>query len=98
MRKFLVCAVKGKTVMNDKELSYMLAIAREGSIQKAADALGKNPSSLSRAVHRVEEELDIVLFRRTPAGLVPTDEGKVYLTAADEILEMYSSLTPSNAG
>ena len=78
--------------MNDKELSYMLAIAKEGSIQKAAAALGKNPSSLSRAVRRIEEELDITLFKRTPAGLVPTVEGDVYLTAADEILKMYGSL------
>ena len=57
--------------MNEKELRYMKYIAEAGSIQKAAVLLEKNPSSLSRAVHRVEEDMDIILFKRTPEGLRP---------------------------
>ena len=53
--------------MNEKELRYMKYIAEAGSIKKAAVLLEKNPSSLSRAVHRVEEDMDIILFKRTPA-------------------------------
>ena len=79
-------------VMNEKELRYMKCIADAGSIQKAAALLQKNPSSLSRAVHRVEEDLNIILFRRTPEGLRPTPEGEVYLQAAGEILIMYDGL------
>ena len=78
--------------MNEKELRYMKCIAEAGSIQKAAALLQKNPSSLSRAVHRVEETMDIMLFKRTPEGLRPTPEGEVYLQAADEILAMYDEL------
>ncbi len=78
--------------MNEKELRYMKCIAQEGSIQKAAAVLQKNPSSLSRAVHRVEEDMDIILFKRTPEGLRATLEGEVYLQAADEILAMYEKL------
>lgn len=78
--------------VNEKELRYMKCIAEAGSIQKASVLLQKNPSSLSRAVHRVEEDLDIVLFRRTPEGLRPTPEGEVYLQAAGEILSMYDEL------
>ena len=63
--------------MNEKELRYMKYIAEAGSIQKAAVLLQKNPSSLSRAVHRVEEDMDIILFKRTPEGLKPTPEGDV---------------------
>ena len=77
--------------MNEKELRYMKYIAEAGSIQKAAVLLEKNPSSLSRAVHRVEE-VDIILFKRTPEGLRPTPEGEVYLQAAGEILAMYDEL------
>ena len=79
-------------VMNEKELRYMKCIADAGSIQKAAALLQKNPSSLSRAVHRVEEDMNIILFRRTPEGLRPTAEGEVYLQAAGEILIMYDGL------
>lgn len=78
--------------MNEKELRYMKCIADAGSIQKAAALLQKNPSSLSRAVHRVEEDMKIILFRRTPEGLRPTPEGEVYLQAAGEILIMYDGL------
>lgn len=78
--------------MNEKELRYMKYIAEAGSIQKAAVLLQKNPSSLSRAVHRVEENMDIILFKRTPEGLRPTAEGEVYLQAAGEILAMYDEL------
>lgn len=78
--------------MNDKEFKYMLTIAETGSIRKAAAVLGKNASSLSRAVRRIEDELDIVLFKRTPMGLSPTPEGEVYLKAAKEITAMYESL------
>ena len=74
--------------MNEKELRYMKYIAEAGSIQKAAVLLQKNPSSLSRAVHRVEEDMDIILFKRTPEGLRPTAEGE----AAGEILAMYDEL------
>ncbi len=81
--------------MNEKELRYMKCIAESGSIQKAAMLLQKNPSSLSRAVHRVEEDMDIILFKRSPEGLKPTPEGEVYLQAADEILTLYEELKES---
>lgn len=43
--------------MTDKELKTIKTIAELGSIQKAAVQLQKNPSSISRMVHRVEEDL-----------------------------------------
>ena len=61
--------------MTDRELRTIKTIAETGSIQKAAVQLQKNPSSISRMVHRVEEDLDIVLFTRTPEGLKATAEG-----------------------
>lgn len=42
--------------MTDKELRTIGTIAEAGSIQKAAARLQKNPSSLSRMIHRVEED------------------------------------------
>lgn len=78
--------------MNEKEFHCMLVIAKAGSIQKAAGILEKNPSSLSRMIRRVEEKLDIILFRRTPSGLIPTPEGEVYLRAAEDILNLYNGL------
>lgn len=78
--------------MTDKELRTMTKIAEAGSIQKAAAQLQKNPSSLSRMVHRVEDDLDIILFTRTPEGLKATAEGEIYLKTAKKILELYEAL------
>ena len=78
--------------MTDKELRTIGTIAEAGSIQKAAARLQKNPSSLSRMVHRVEDDLDIILFTRTPEGLKPTAEGEIYLETARKILELYEGL------
>ena len=78
--------------MTDKELKTIKTIAELGSIQKAEVQLQKNPSSISRMVHRVEEDLDIVLFTRTPEGLKATAEGEIYLKTADEILKLYDAL------
>ena len=55
--------------MNEKEFRYMKCIAEAGSIQKAAVVLQKNPSSLSRAVHRVEEDMNIILFNSENDGV-----------------------------
>lgn len=78
--------------MTDKELRTIKTIAEAGSIEKAAARLQKNPSSLSRMVHRVEDDLDIILFTRTPEGLKPTAEGEIYLETARKILELYDGL------
>ena len=59
---------------------------------KSSGSASEESSSLSRAVHRVEEDMDIILFKRTPEGLRPTQEGELYLQAAGEILSMYDEL------
>ena len=74
--------------MTDKELRTIGTIAEAGSIQKAAARLQKNPSSLSRMIHRVEEDLDIILFTKTA-------EGEIYLKTAREILKLYEGLYSS---
>ena len=76
--------------MTDKELRTIGTIAEAGSIQKAAARLQKNPSSLSRMIHRVEEDLDIILFTKKP-----TAEGEIYLKTAREILKLYEGLYSS---
>lgn len=70
------------------------AIDRRGSFARAAEALGRAPSSLTYAVQQIEAELDVLLFDRsghrarfTPAGRVLLDEGRSLLRAADALTE-----------
>ncbi|MBR0664626.1 LysR family transcriptional regulator [Roseomonas hellenica] len=53
------------------------AAARHRSVTRAADELGVTPGAVSRQVRGLEEDLGLVLFSRGPAGLVPTEAGRV---------------------
>jgi DNA-binding transcriptional LysR family regulator len=57
-------------------LKYFLRIAEEGSITGAAASLGIAQPALSRQIRLLEEDLGVVLFRRTRRGVQLTDEGE----------------------
>lgn len=69
-------------VVRFSTLRYFNAVARLGSIRKAADRLHVAPSALSRQIAQLEHELDAVLFERSKSGL--------RLTAAGEVLARHS--------
>ncbi len=54
--------------MTLQQLQYVLTIAQEGSITKAAHVLYKSQPNISNAIHELEEELQIQIFKRTPKG------------------------------
>ena len=54
------------------------AVARCGSLQKAADELGVSPSAVSQQVGRTEKQIGRPLFQRTRDGLVPTEFGALF--------------------
>lgn len=68
------------------------AIARYGSFARAAQSLGKAPSSVTYSVRKLEEDLDVLLFDRrgphaalTPAGQALLEEGRHMLAALEDI-------------
>ena len=75
-------------------LAILDAIDRKGSFARAAEELGRAPSSLTYAVQQIEAELDALLFDRsghrarfTPAGRVLLDEGRGLLGAAQALAD-----------
>lgn len=56
--------------MNLKELNYIVTIADEGSISRAAEKLYMAQSSLSQFLFQYEAELGAKLFVRTHAASV----------------------------
>ncbi|RJG46052.1 LysR substrate-binding domain-containing protein [Mesorhizobium sp. DCY119] len=54
------------------------AVARCGSLIKAAEELGVSPSAVSQQINRTEKQLGRTLFERRPSGLVPTEFGAVF--------------------
>lgn len=75
--------------MDLKELNYIVTIAEEGSISRAAEKLYMAQSSLSQALQVYEAELGIPLFMRTSRGVRPTAAGDAFLSHARQILKHY---------
>jgi DNA-binding transcriptional LysR family regulator len=63
-------------------LSYVDAVARYGSIRKAADALNVASSALNRQVLDLETDLGAPLFERLPRGVRVTSAGEAFLVYA----------------
>ncbi|MGF1469610.1 MAG: LysR substrate-binding domain-containing protein [Sandaracinaceae bacterium] len=64
--------------MDVDTLETFLRVMREGSFAAVARARGVAPSSVSRAIAGLEEELGVRLFHRDTRRLVPTDAGAAY--------------------
>lgn len=75
--------------MELKELEYIVAVAEEGSISRAADRLYLAQSSLSQYLSRYETELGVKLFRRTSGGVRTTAAGDLFLRNARQMLLQY---------
>jgi len=60
-------------------LTYVDAVARHGSIRKAADALNVASSALNRQILDLEIDLGTALFERLPRGVRLTSAGEVFL-------------------
>ncbi|MEG3126064.1 LysR family transcriptional regulator [Sphingomonas sp. GB1N7] len=74
-------------------LRYALAAADTGSFSRAADTFGVKQSTLSKRVHYFEARLGLLLFQRSPRGVVPTSSGQRFLTMARRILDDVDALT-----
>lgn len=75
--------------MHLKELTYIVTLADEKSISRAADKLYMAQSSLSQFLQQYESELGIPLFIRTSRGIRPTDAGSLFIDNARTILAHY---------
>lgn len=79
--------------MNFTDLKYIIEIDKYASISLAAKKLYLAQSNLSRALKKIEKEFDIVIFERTPKGVITTRDGQRFLNHAKEILYQVNSLT-----
>ena len=59
-------------------LTYFLAVAETGLLHRAASQVGVSQPALTKAVRRVEAELGVTLFERTPNGMQLTRYGAAF--------------------
>jgi len=90
------------SLMNYKHLRYFQAVAHDGNLTRAAQALNLSQSALSTQIRTLEDRLGHMLFDRIGRQLVLTDAGRIALDYADAIFktgdEMVGVLAQSGTG
>ena len=68
-------------------LQIFVEVMRQGSFAGVARERNIDPSSVSRAIAGLEEELGVRLFQRTTRQLSPTEAGTVYFERIEPLVE-----------
>ena len=71
--------------MNLRDLTYIVAIAEHGNFTRAAEAVSVSQPALSSQVKKVERELGVPIFERSPRGIVLTEFGARAVEAARQV-------------
>lgn len=74
------------------QLQYAIVVAGETSLNEAAKKLFISQPSLSNAIHTLEEEIGIEIFRRSKSGITLTPEGTEFIGYARQVVEQYNLL------
>lgn len=71
--------------MNWNELRIFLNVARHGNLVNAARALKIDPTTVSRRISSLEDDLQQTLFERTGEGFALTAYGRTLMTHAEDM-------------
>ena len=72
-----------------RKLQYVLAVAHELHFGKAAERMHVDPSTLSRQIREVEEEVGIQIFFRKNHYVALTEEGSLFVLAIEQELARF---------
>ncbi|WP_320533701.1 LysR family transcriptional regulator [Robbsia andropogonis] len=64
--------------MNLADLRYFIAVAETGLLHRAASEVGMSQPALTKAIRRLEAQLHVPLFDRTPKGMRLTQFGTAF--------------------
>src|SRR5512145_400561 len=73
--------------ISTEELQAFTSVIDCGSITAAAEQLGQTTSGISRALARLEQKLATTLVNRTTRRIELTEEGKLFLGRARQIID-----------
>ena len=76
-----------------RDITYVLAVFREGGFSRAAEKLHISQPALSKAVRKVEQQLGIAIFFRQTMPLRLTPDGKRILECFEQIEQAYLRLS-----
>ncbi|TYS69778.1 LysR family transcriptional regulator [Sutcliffiella horikoshii] len=86
--------------MNLDQIKYILEVAKEKSLTRAANNLHVSTPAISKSISQLEKELGISIFHRSRQGTIPTSQGKKIIKSGLEILsimdDLHKQLTTEN--
>lgn len=83
---------KKREEISIRDVKYLILIQKWRSLSRAADHLSVTQTALTHAVRRVERQLGLKLFVRTPDGLRTTPESDKFLSQAVTIIAQWERL------
>lgn len=84
--------------MTFQQLKYVITVAETGTITEAANKLYVSQPSLTKAIHELEKEMNIVIFNRTNKGISLSREGDEFLGYARQVLDQAAILEDKYKG
>ncbi|MBQ8921983.1 MAG: LysR family transcriptional regulator [Oscillospiraceae bacterium] len=78
--------------MTLQQIHYILTIARQGSLNKAADELYLSQPALTSAIKELENELGFQIFLRSNRGVVLTNAGSDFLVYAKQLYQQFEMI------
>ena len=79
-------------MIDSQLLSYLIVFSETGSLLKSSEILHLSQPSLSKAMQKLEAELDLIIFDRTGNKITLNDDGKEILYYAKDIMMMINKL------
>ena len=80
------------------DLRFFLAVARAGTLARAARQLAVDQTTAGRRVAALEKRLGATLFARSPAGLTLSHAGRELLPRAEAVERAVDNLARAAAG
>ncbi len=74
------------------QLRSFIEIARVQNLTRASANLHISQSALSSQIKMLEDELEVLLFSRSPKGMMLTDNGRILLSHAEEVVDASATM------
>lgn len=71
--------------LNASDLEVVLALARAGTLAAAGERLALDPSTVFRSIQRIERGLGQLLFERSRAGYLPSEQAQILAGHAEQM-------------
>ncbi|MGQ0585121.1 MAG: LysR family transcriptional regulator [Alphaproteobacteria bacterium 65-37] len=78
--------------MDVVDLRYLSIAAETGNLSRAAESLGIKPSTISRRIARLEDELGVTIFERGSFGIRLTAAGREVMVPVRRTLDGFNSV------